>query len=266
VRVLITGATDGLGLRLAIELARRGHTILAHGRSPERLDKALEEIRAANPGAGPEAAPRGYLADFASLAAVRSMAAEVLERERHLDVLVNNAGIGGGPGRQESQDGYELRFQVNYLAHFALTRLLLPLLRASAPARIVHVSSAGQSPIDFTDVMLTRSYRSGQAYTQSKLAQIMFTIDLAAELAGTGVTTDALHPSTYMPTKMVANPISTLEDGVRATAALVDGEFGPKDTGRYFNVTRQDVPYPQASDPEARRALRELSERLTGVR
>src|SRR5207237_3806779 len=111
--------------------------------------------------------------------------------------LVNNAGIGtsvpGGGDRQESADGLELRFAVNYLAGYLLTRVLLPLLRGSAPARIVNVSSLGQSPIDFDDVLLTRRYSGVQAYCQSKLAQVMMTIDLAAELAGSAATVNALH-------------------------------------------------------------------------
>jgi NAD(P)-dependent dehydrogenase (short-subunit alcohol dehydrogenase family) len=124
-----------------------------------------------------------------------------------LPVLVNNAGIGttlpGRGARQESEDGYELRFAVNYLAPFLLTRLLLPTLRQSVPARIVNVASAGQAPINFLDVMQEQNYDGVQAYCQSKLALVMFTFDLAEEFAGTGVTANCLHPATYMPTKMV---------------------------------------------------------------
>src|SRR6185295_8913980 len=160
---------------------------------------------------------RGYRADFASLVDVRALADEVLAHEPRLDALVSNAGIGTRVppgGRQTSRDGHELRFAVNYLAPFLLTRLLLPRLRASAPSRIIHVSSAGQQALDFDDVMLERDYSGVRAYCQSKLAQIMFAIDLADELAGTGVTTNALHPATYMPTKIVPSPISSLADGV----------------------------------------------------
>src|SRR4030095_16807279 len=131
---------------------------------------------------------------------------------------------GDRPGRQTSQDGHELRFAVNYLAGFLLTRLLLPLVTASAPARIVNVSSAGQQAIDFDDVMLTRGYSGVRAYCQSKLAQILFTIDFAEELKGSGNAANCLHPSTYMNTTMVrqsgTTPMSSVETGADAILQL----------------------------------------------
>jgi NAD(P)-dependent dehydrogenase (short-subunit alcohol dehydrogenase family) len=178
---------------------------------------------------------------------------------------VNNAGIGGAGPRQESTDGYELRFAVNYLAGFALTRQLLPLLTASAPARIVNVSSAGQQAIDFGDVMLTSGYNPMRAYCQSKLAQIMFTMDLAQELSETGVTVNALHPATYMPTKMVASPISTIAEGVEATMRLITAPAAEIGTGQYYNGLRKARADRQAYDPAARLQLRDLSEKLAGV-
>jgi NAD(P)-dependent dehydrogenase (short-subunit alcohol dehydrogenase family) len=204
---------------------------------------------------------------------VRALAHGVLGSRESLDVLVNNAGIGTtapGEGRRlESADGYELRFAVNYLAGYLLTRLLLPLLKRSAPARVVNVSSAGQAPIDFDDVMLERHYSGVQAYCQSKLAQIMFTFDLAGELRNEDVTATSLHPATYMPTKMVraagVNPVSSLNQGVQATLRLVAGPELDGVSGQYFNGTRPAEPDPQASDPDARRRLRELSDRLCGL-
>jgi NAD(P)-dependent dehydrogenase (short-subunit alcohol dehydrogenase family) len=170
--------------------------------------------------------------------------------------------VPGGSARQESADGFELRFAVNYLAGYALTHRLLDLLKRSAPSRIVNVSSAGQAPIDFDDVMLERSYDGVQAYCQSKLAQILFTFDLTEELDGSGVIATCLHPSTYMPTKIVPSPISTIADGVEATMRLVTA---PADevSGRYFNVLREARADGQAYDADARRRLHELSERLT---
>jgi NAD(P)-dependent dehydrogenase (short-subunit alcohol dehydrogenase family) len=262
--VLVTGATDGLGKAVATELARLGATVLVHGRDDSRGQATLTEIAQAT---GNDRR-RWYRADLGDLDQVRRLAAAVAADAPQLDALISNAGIGGEypvGGRQESADGIELRFAVNYLAGFLLIRLLLPTLQASAPARIVQVSSAGQAPIDFDDVMLTRSYSSGQAYCQSKLAQIMFTFDLAEELAGTGVTATALHPATYMPTKMVATPISTLKSGVDATVRLVLDRALDGVSGRYYNGRRQARAHRQAYDPAARARLRMLSEQLTGL-
>jgi NAD(P)-dependent dehydrogenase (short-subunit alcohol dehydrogenase family) len=187
-------------------------------------------------------------------------------------VLVNNAGIGTadpGDGRRlESADGHELRFAVNYLAGYLLTRRLLGLLERSAPARIVNVASAGQMAIDFDDVMLEHRYSAGRAYTQSKLAQILFTFDLAEELEGRGVTANCLHPATYMPTRMVlaarGSGMSTIREGADATVRLIADPALDGVTGRYFEGTREAAPDRQAFDLDARRRLRELSARLTG--
>jgi NAD(P)-dependent dehydrogenase (short-subunit alcohol dehydrogenase family) len=265
--VLVTGATDGLGRALAADLARAGATVLVHGRDPARIADTVREVGAQAPGPG---RVRSYQADLASLAGVRALADEVIAAEPRLDVLVNNAGIGthvpGGGARQESGDGYELRFAVNYLAGYALTRLLLPLLRASAPSRIVNVASLGQQAIDFGDVMLTSGYDGMRAYRQSKLAQVLFTFNLAAELEGSGVIVNTLHPATFMPTKIVAGaPISTIAQGVEATMRLITTPEAELGTGRYFNSLQEARADDQAYDPAARRQLRELSEKLTGL-
>jgi NAD(P)-dependent dehydrogenase (short-subunit alcohol dehydrogenase family) len=275
--VLVTGATDGLGRALAVELARDGATVLVHGRDPGRIADTVREVTAAAADAGGGSAAAGdrvraYQADLAGLFGVRYLAEQVIAAEPRLDVLVNNAGIGatvpGGGVRQESADGYELRFAVNYLAGYALARLLLPLLRASAPSRIVNVASVGQQAIDFGDVMLTRDYDGMRAYRQSKLAQILFTIDLAAELEleGADVTVNALHPATFMPTKIVTGPtFSTIEDGVEATMRLIAAPAAETGTGRFYNGLDEARANDQAYDSAARRQLRELSEKLTGL-
>jgi NAD(P)-dependent dehydrogenase (short-subunit alcohol dehydrogenase family) len=260
--VLITGATDGLGHGIALELARAHATVLVHGRDAARAEAVAAELRAA----GAEAV-RVYLADLSSLAEVRALAAAVIAGEPRLDVLVNNAGIGStvpSAERAESADGIELRFAVNYLSHYLLTRSLIPLLKAHPPSRIVSVSSAGQAPIDFADPMITHGYSGARAYCQSKLAQIMFTFDLAEELAGTGVTANALHPATFMPTKIVATPLSSLDDGVQATLRLICDPSLSGITSKYYNGQHEATADAQAYELDQRAQLRALSERLTG--
>lgn len=213
--ILVTGSTDGLGRALAGELAARGATVLVHGRSEERGRSVLEETGAA----------ALHLADLSSLDEARRLADEVARAHERLDVLVCNAGVGGAAERRESADGHELVFAVNHLAHFAIALRLLPLLRRSAPARIVNVASVGQAPIDFDDPMLESGYSRSQAYAQSKLAQIEFTIELAERLGpGAGVTVNALHPATLMDTTMVrqsfGRAMSSIEEGLRPTLRL----------------------------------------------
>ena len=261
--IVITGTTDGLGKGLATELAPTGARLILHGRNEEKGRALLEELA---PKATGDLVWRA--ADLASLGEVRRLADELRDEDR-IDVLVNNAGIGTAGGRRESADGYELAFAVNYLSHFLLTRQLLPLIERSAPARIVNVSSAGQAPIDFEDVMLERGFSGEQAYCQSKLALVMLTFDLAEELEGSGVTANCLHPGTYMPTNMVRRagiePVTPLDDGIAATIRLISSPEVEGINGHYFDGTRESAPHPQAEDPEARRRLRELSAELTGI-
>ncbi len=261
--ILVTGATDGLGRGVAADLASRGATVLLHGRSPERLERTLAELRDET---GSEKL-RTYRADFASLAEVRAMAAEVAANEERLDALVNNAGIGFLPEREFSQDGVELVLQVDYLAGYLLTRELLPLIQASAPSRIVFVASAGQAPIDFDDPMMDQGYDAGRAYCQAKLAQINQTMEMAARLDG-DVAVTALHPSTFMPTKILGpgmDPRSTVQEGIDATVRLVADPELEGVSGVYFNVQDAARAMDQAYDPDAQRRLRELSEQLVGA-
>jgi len=268
--ILITGATDGLGHALARELAVRGATVLLHGRSAERLAATEHDVRGSS---GSDRVHR-YQADLSSLDAVRGLAREIERDQPRLDVLVNNAALGSGlPGspREVSADGYELRFAVNYLAPFLLTRLLLPLLSRSAPARIVNVASVGQAPVDFEDVMLERGYDGMRAYSRAKLALISFTFDLAERLRSTGaahVTVNAVHPASLMNTKMVYEAfgytLSTIADGVAAVLPLVIAPELEGVTGRYFDRLEDARAQPQAYDLEARRRLWRLSEELVG--
>jgi NAD(P)-dependent dehydrogenase (short-subunit alcohol dehydrogenase family) len=268
--VLVTGSTDGLGRSVAAELARRGATVLVHGRSQERGERAVREIRAET---GNDRVAL-HLADLAELRQVSALADEIEQAHPELDVLINNAGIGSGlpdgRERQESRDGYELRFAVNYLAGFLLSQRLLPLLRHSARARIVNVASLGQHPIDFDDPMLTHNYSGSRAYGQSKLAQIMYTIELAQRVPAEEVTVNSLHPGTYMPTKIVLGEIGrwvdTVESGTSATVRLAMDPELEGVTGKFFDREQETAASPQAYDAEARSALWELSERLVGAK
>jgi NAD(P)-dependent dehydrogenase (short-subunit alcohol dehydrogenase family) len=261
--ILVTGATDGLGRSVAQELAAKGATVLLHGRNMERLRATLDGVREET---GNEKL-RYYLADLSSLEAARDLAERILSEQDRLDGLVNNAGV-ISPERKESEDGYELTFAVNYLSHFLLTRLLLPLLKDSAPARIVNVASAGQSPLDFSNLMLEHGYDAMKAYSQSKLAQVMFTFKFAEHLQGTGVTVNALHPASLMDTKMVQSTfgytMSTVEEGTEAVVRLAISEEVEGVTGAYFDGTREARAKRQAYDPQVRDRLWFLSEEMCG--
>jgi NAD(P)-dependent dehydrogenase (short-subunit alcohol dehydrogenase family) len=243
--ILITGSTDGVGRRVAERLGAAGATVLIHGRDAARAARMKEAVE----GVGGRATV--YLADFVSLDEVRTFAAAVARDRERLDVLINNAGIGvGGQGarRETSRDGCELRFAVNYLAGFLLTRLLLPVIVA-ARGRIVNVASVGQLAIDFADVMLTRGYSGRRAYCQSKL--------------------NALHPATYMDTTMVrqdgVRPMSTVDEGADAILRLAVAPLGAGENGLYFDGLRPSRANAQAYDAEARAQLRALSLSLVGL-
>jgi NAD(P)-dependent dehydrogenase (short-subunit alcohol dehydrogenase family) len=262
--VLVTGATDGVGRRVAERLGAAGAEVLIHGRDATRAESLCAAIEAA----GGKASI--HLADLASLDGVRALAVAVARDRRRLDVLVNNAGIGFGRAnrREVSADGHERRFAVNYLSGFLLTHLLLPLV-VVAKGRIVNVASIGQEPLDFDDVMLARRYDGHRAYRRSKLAQIMFTFDLAKELAATGVTVNAVHPATFMDTAMVRGdgiaPMSSVEEGADAILQLVASPDLDGRTGLYFDGLRPARAHVQVYDAAARARLRALSVALAGL-
>lgn len=268
--ILVTGATDGIGKQTAHDLAKMGATVLLHGRSQERGEATVQEIRNATGNNRIEY----YLGDFSSLDEVRRLAEQVQAKHDRLDVLINNAGIGVGKPEETqralSKDGYELRFAVNYLAPFLLTHLLLPSLRRAAPSRIVSLSSVGQSPINFNDVMLERHYDGTQAYSQSKLAIVMFTIDLARLLAKENITVNCLHPGSLLATKIVLESFGhawgSVESGADAVIYLVTSPKVEEVTGKYFDQKQEAQAKSQAYDEEARRRLWQLSEEFTGLR
>ena len=266
--ILITGATSGLGRELAQALAKQGATLLLHGRDPKR---GLETVREIKEATGNESM-QFYRADLSSLREVLELARQLISGVTRLDVLVNNAGVGFGQDtsmREVSQDGYELRFAVNYLAPYLLTERLVPLLKASAPARIVNVASVGQAPLDFDNIMLARGYAGVTAYRKSKLAMIVWTFGLAERLAGTGVTVNALHPASLMPTKMVLEAgwqtMSSVEEGLKATLRLVIDPALENVTGEYFDGLSLAKANAQAYDKTVRQRLATLSQELVSI-
>ena len=263
--VFITGSTDGVGRYVALQLAAQGASLLIHGRDEGRAKNVVDEIKNARRGKA-----MFYQADLSSLADVRKLADRIRADHNRLDIFISNAGIGSrnmGPERRVSANGHELRFAVNYLPGFLLAYQLLPLIKAAAPSRIVNVASLGQAPLDFDDVMLTKGYDGVRAYSQSKLSQIMFTIDLAEELEGSGVTVNSLHPATYMNTTMVRaggnTPISTVEQGGAAILHLATGDDMEGRSGLFFNGLKEARANAQAYDATARKKLRDLSLKLT---
>lgn len=259
--VLVTGSTDGLGRELARRLAAQGAHVIVHGRNAGRGEGLVAEIAAAGKGSA-----RFYQADLASLDEVRRFADAISRDYDRLDLLVNNAGVFLRDERKVSADGHELTFAVNYLAGYLLTHRLLPLLEKGQQPRIVNVTSRSAAPIDFDDVMMERGYTGYRAYSQSKLAQVMFTIDMAAQLKPKGIVVQAVHPATGMDTNMIASvgltPRTTIDEGATAVMAAI---ATTEPSGTYFLGRSVGTPHAQAVDADARARLRAVSQKITGV-
>jgi len=258
--VLITGSTDGLGREVALRLGATGAHVIVHGRNRERGLAVVDAITKGGKGSA-----AFFAADLASLANVRALADTILKIYPRIDVLINNAGVWLREGpRQNSTDGYEMTFAVNYLAGYLLTKQLLPRLIASAPSRIINVASQSQSPLDLDDVLQEKTYIGQRAYTQSKLAQVMFTIDLARELQGRNVTVVSLHPASMMDTHLVEaagmQPRTTVDEGAVALMNLVTQPTLVN--GMFYNGLRESRANPQAYDDAARARLRAISDSL----
>lgn len=272
---LVTGATSGIGEIAARELARRGARVLIVGRSPARCAATVERIRAETG----TSALESMVADLSSQAEVRRLADEVRGRCDRLDVLVNNAG-GMFLDRRESVDRIELTLALNHLSYFLLTNALLPLLEAGTPARIVNVASDAHkgASIDFDDIQCRRRYSGWRAYQRSKLANILFTYELARRLEGTRVTANTLHPGFVRTNffkdftgwvgflmKLGASLIAiTPEEGARTTIHLASSPEVEGVTGQYFVKSRPARSSPQSHDRAAGERLWQISEELTG--
>ncbi|TXI45475.1 MAG: SDR family NAD(P)-dependent oxidoreductase [Lysobacter sp.] len=249
--VLITGATDGIGRATARALAAHGATVLVHGRDARRVAETVAEAETAG-----AAAARGYVADFESLAAVRTMSARILAEEPRLDVLINNAGVGILDTRHETVDGCERVFQVNFLAGHALTRGLIERLAERPGGRVVDVASAGQWPLDLDDPQSARDWHGAFAYGRSKLAQVAACLALAEREPR--VAFNALHPGSLLPTKLrppMLAPVDTLDTAVDAILhAAIDPSMAGV-TGRYYDKREPIEPHAQALDSAFRERL-----------
>jgi NAD(P)-dependent dehydrogenase (short-subunit alcohol dehydrogenase family) len=260
--VLITGSTDGIGRQTALELARMGAKVIIHGRDPQRIKTTKEEIVYKS---GNEQVDT-LLADFSALSQVKWMAGEILARYSRLDVLINNAGV-FLLDRKVTADGLEMNFQVNYLSPFLLTNLLLPLLKTSAPARIVSVSSALHSKaiLDFENLQGEKNYNGIQAYALSKLGNIYMTLELAEKLSGSGVTANCLHPG-GVDTKMLRTAMQIsgrpVEEGAAFCVYLAASPEVAEMTGKYFYHSEVGSLSEIASDVTARKKLWQISEGL----
>ena len=273
-QVLLTGATNGIGLAAAVELARRGAKLAIVARSREKAQEAVGRIKAATPGA----IVAVLEADLASQASVRKLAAEALERYPKLDVLVNNAGA-INTNRRLTEEGIELTWAVNHLAPFLLTTLLEDRLKASAPARVITTSSDAHqgAHIPFEDLAGERSYglQGFERYGQSKLANILFTRELARRLEGTGVTAYCYHPGLVntgfnhnngflMGIGMaIVRPFSRSPEKGAETLVWLADSADPEPNGAYFHDRQAVTPTAAAQDDAAARRLWEVSEKQT---
>ena len=270
---VVTGATSGIGKAAATALARQGAQVVVVGRDPARAEATAAEI-----GAVSTVPPKVEIADLASMEQVRALAGRLASLER-IDVLINNAGLVLGEHRV-TQDGFEHVFAVNHLAPFLLTNLLLPKLTGSAPARVITVTSDAHSAakLDLDDPNLEHGWDSWRSYANSKLANILFTRELARRLDGTGVTANCAHPGVVRTgfgresrplLKLgitIARPfMASPERGADTIVYLASSPDVAGQTGGYYVKRQRREPSAAARDDTAARELWELSERMTGL-
>lgn len=272
-RVLVTGATAGIGLETARAIAKEGAELIIVGRNPEKTKAVLEELKATSGNSNISF----LLADLSSMAAVRKLAAEFLAKFDRLDVLVNNAGA-VNPKHEKTAEGFELTFAMNHLSYFLLTNLLVPALEKAAPSRVVCVASEAHrgAKLDFDDLM-TEPYSAFKAYGRSKLANILFGRELARRLQSRGITVNTLHPGVVGSSFLAGKPGFWGVVGKVASVFMISNEAGAKTsiylatskdvdgvTGKYFDKSRERLPDAFAQDDAAAKRLWEVSEKLTG--
>jgi len=274
---LVTGGTNGIGKSTAQELARMGATVVIVGRDAQKAAQVTEEIRAASDNQNVD----WLLADLSSQQDIRRLATEFKSKYSQLHVLLNNAG-GTFTTRQLSVDGIEMTFALNHLGYFLLTNLLLDTMKASAPARIINVSSDAHSggKIDFDNLQGELSYSSFGPYGNSKLANILFTTELARRLEGTGVTVNVLHPGLtstgfgknnpglLMKVMGVVVPLiaRSPERGAETSIYLASSPEVQSITGKYFVDCKVTQPAPQATDSVVAKKLWEVSDQMVAAR
>ncbi len=270
-RILITGGNSGIGVVAAVELARLGAELVLACRDSEKTANALQTINAVA-----EVPAVNLPVDLMSFASVRELAGAFGERYDRLDVLINNAGT--FPTKQQmTADGYEAQFGVNHLAHFLLTNLLLDTLKASAPARVVTVTSKlhKNGKLDFETFKGFQKYNAQAAYNQSKLANVLFGVELAERLQGTGVTSNVLHPGAvatdivrdvpWLLRKIIGLIFIAPEKGAKTTVMLASDESLADVTGKYYDQCELAEPSALAADADLRKRLWDVSAEAVGL-
>jgi NAD(P)-dependent dehydrogenase (short-subunit alcohol dehydrogenase family) len=264
-RIVVTGATEGIGWQTALELMRLGHDVVVHGRSEARAAEAAAKLAKASG----KPAPETCVADLASMKQVRAMGAALLERFDRIDVLVNNAGV-FATKRIETEDGFELTIAINHLSHFLLTHLLLPALRQSDQGRVVHVASGVHAGgrVDLGDLQMRERWDGYEAYASSKLMNVLFSNELARRLHDTHITSNSLHPG-VIATKLLRAGFggggASLEKGARTSVRVATDPALAGVTGAYFSDEREVASSARSRDPALAEGLYELSCKLTGV-
>ncbi|AWV97150.1 SDR family NAD(P)-dependent oxidoreductase [Arcticibacterium luteifluviistationis] len=263
--ILITGSTDGIGKLAAIKLAKDGHQLYLHGRSEEKLDKVISEIKTLSNNEN----IKGFVADFSDLADVKKMAAEVKEDISKLDILINNAGIFTSP-ILKTKDGLDIRFAVNYFAPFILTKALLPLLQKGSTPRIINLSSAAQAPVSLDALSGQGEIPAQSSYAQSKLALTMWSFDLAKNEPGIEVV--AVNPGSLLNTNMVREAYgkhwSSADKGANILYDLAISTEYEGASGKYFDNDKGEVKgtfgdaHPDAYNQNAIKRLIEVTESI----